>query len=90
MSQSEVVSKERARHALENVTGASVDSLMHFGSYSTDRKGGSMRATVAAEFVDYHGLVKKDGLVQFFDPETGALVVVPEGACDQWPSMEAD
>lgn len=63
---------------------------MHIGQFSTSRTGGSIRATLGREFTRFHGIGDKDKMSEFFDPETGALVIVPKGAEDDCPSMRGD
>ena len=90
MAQSEAVARARAATALRNVTDSGDNHLMHIGQFSTCRSGGSIRVTLGRQFVRFHDTGRKDMMNQFFDPETGALVIVPEGAESDCPSMSGD
>jgi len=84
MSQSEQVARLRAEKALDRVTGAESDCLMHVGEYSTSYGGGSITSSLASEFVKHHSIGTKATVTQFFDPISGALVVIPEGGSEDW------
>lgn len=90
MSQSEEFAKARATEALCHVTQSDGGYLMHVGDYSPSPCGGSIRASLASQFIDYHDLDAGETVQQFFDSKTGALVIIPEQATDRVPSMGAD
>jgi len=77
------IAQIRADRAIQDIKKRSDDSLMHVGNYTTDAAGGSKRAVLAAEFAKYHSLSRGRELTQFFDPATGALVIVPESKDDE-------
>jgi hypothetical protein len=87
MSQSEEFAKARAAEALCHVTQSNGDYLMHVGDYSPSPCGGSIRASLASQFIDYHDLDTGETVKQFFDSKTGALVIIPEQSTDSVPSM---
>ena len=90
MAQTETIARMRAATALENVTDSGGDHVMHIGQYKTSYGGSSITSVLGDTFVRRHGLKRKEVVNQFFDPETGALVIIPEKATEDCPSMGGD
>lgn len=89
MAQSEQLAKMRASNALTNVTASEEEQIMHIGTYSTSWAGSSITATLGELFTAHHDLSDGERIEQFFDADTGALVIIPESSTDRVPSMEA-
>jgi len=83
----EGVAKKRARVTLKNITGSEPEYLMHLGNYSTRSSGGSMEATLAEQFAKHHSLESKDSVLEFFDFQTGALVIIPRKSVSDSPKL---
>jgi len=87
MSQPKEMAQLRAETALGNTTSSNMDHVFHLGTYSASYSGRSISASLGSQFVDYHDLKKKDSLVQFFDVESGALVILPAESPDDKDSI---
>ena len=75
---SDRLAQARALEAIEEIKDRDDDSLMYVGEYLTDATNTSKRAVLAAKFAQYHSLDRGQPLNEFFDPVSGALVIVPK------------
>lgn len=80
MSQArEKAARIRAVKALEGI--ADPDSRhIYLREYTTSGSGSSssLKGTLHKQFVRHHGLQPKDSLMEFYDTETGALIILPK------------
>lgn len=71
MSQSQMV--KRASEALNE------ESAVAVGEYTTSYAGSSVTASMAQEFCRYHGIETGHSVKQWFDYQSGALIILPAG-----------
>lgn len=71
--------RARAKRAVQGVTDTE-SRMIFLDEYSASYSGDSISSVLSKHFVRHHGIEQKDGLWEFFDTETGALVIFPKSA----------
>jgi len=69
--------RARAKRAVQGVTDTE-SRMIYLDEYSASYSGASISSVLSKHFVRHHGIEQKDGLWEFFDTETGALVILPK------------
>lgn len=67
----------RAKNAIGNVTGLEAGSVF-LETYRTSYAGRSTTATLMGKFCEAHDLGQSDEIQEFYDKNTGALVILPK------------
>jgi len=69
--------RARAKRAVQDVTDTE-SRMIYLDEYSASYSGSSISSVLSRHFVRHHGIETSDGLWEFFDTETGALVILPK------------
>lgn len=69
--------RARAKRAVQGITDTE-SRMIYLDEYSASYSGSSISSVLSRHFVRHHGIEQRDGLWEFFDTETGALVILPK------------
>lgn len=69
---------KRAQRAADSLSGGNVIGLGNYTASENGDTSSSLKSVLAKNWVNHHDLEGGDGLDVWLDPESGALILLPE------------